>query len=118
MTIVMWMKLRALTRAGRRVVEPGLLLHEAAEQVAQCDRVAPVSGATGENPMCPPSSPRTTRSSVPVEVRDPALDPIAGWSSFGMSSGAYFSPHTSAPGIRSKASLIFANLWSTTASSP
>ena len=60
----------------------------------------PVSGATGEKPMCPPSSPPYqpviafhSRFGTPPWIRS------AGCSSVGMSSGAYFVPQTSAPSI-------------------
>ena len=70
----------------------------------------PVSFATGENPMCPPSSPPyqpviwlISRFGTPAWTRS------NGCSSESMSSGACFAPQTSAPGIRSNASLILAN---------
>ena len=79
----------------------------------------PTSGATGEKPMWPPSSPPyqavmlfQSRLGTPPWIRS------AGCSSFGMSSGARLVPQTSAPSIRSNARLIFAKRWSTTASSP
>ena len=58
MTIVMWVKLRALIgEQADDVVEPRLLLDEPAQQVAQRDGVAAGQRCDREKPMCPPSSP-------------------------------------------------------------
>ena len=79
----------------------------------------PVSRATGEKPMWPPSSPPyqpviwlMSRFGTPACTRSNGCSRVA------ISSGACFSPQTSAPGIRSNAAFTFAKRWSTTASSP
>ena len=79
----------------------------------------PVSGAIGEKPMWPPSSPPyqavmlfQPRFGTPAWIRS------AGCCSVAAVAGSCLAPQTSAPGICSKARLILAKLWSITASSP
>jgi hypothetical protein len=64
--------------------------------------------------MCPPSSPPYHAAcAFMARFGTPPWTSSIGFSSFGMSAGAHFVPHTSAPGIRSNASLIFVKRWST-----